>query len=173
MGKARSRGVVRTYRFQRSIRAPLPFVFRWWTDYREDDDRLTRSLYQYRARIVLREPRRVVRIITLPGRTRNALTDVEVISLRPPDRWHLEKMSATDDETGEYALTRVGPHLTRLDMRFRQRWKLGRPSDRAKYLALCDRVYDRYVELIESAFRRSHRPRRRPLRRRRSSARDV
>lgn len=145
MARAREDAVLRTYRFSKLVRAPLPFVFRWCTDYREDDDRLTDSIYHYQAKIVLREPNRIVRIITIRGGDRNRSTDVEIIALRPPNRWHLTKVSATDDETGTYLLTRKGARLTLVEMRFRETWKVGRLPDRKRYRALFNQVWDRYV----------------------------
>lgn len=144
---------VRTLRFCKLIHAPLSFVYAWCTDYREDDDRITNSIYHYRARIVLRESTRIVRIIVVPGRDRNRSTDVELISLMPPNRWHLKKLSVTDDKTGEYRLLRKGPRLTALEMRFREKWKTRTVPDRKKYRALFDHVWDRYVETMESEYR--------------------
>lgn len=144
-----------TLRFRKVIRAPRRFVYAWCTDFREDDDRLTNDLYHYRARILLHEPARVVRVITLPGPDRNRNTDVEVISLFPPDRWRLRKMSVTDDEIGSYRLDRLGARSTRLRMVFRRVWKAGRAPDRARYRELFNRVWDRYVAEIESEYRRS------------------
>jgi hypothetical protein len=148
------RASVRTFGLRKLVHAPRWFVFRWCTDYRDDDDRITDSIYHYRAKIVLREPGRVVRIITVPGRDRNRNTDVEIISLRPPDRWRLDKFSVTDDETGWYRLTRKGRALTTIDMRFRRKWKVGRPPDQKRYQALFNRVWDRYVEVMEAEYRR-------------------
>ncbi|MGA7922656.1 MAG: hypothetical protein WCA77_01605 [Thermoplasmata archaeon] len=144
---------IRTLHFHKLIHAPLSFVYAWCTDYREDDDRITNSIYHYRARIALREPTRIVRIIIVPGRDRNRSTEVEIISLMPPNRWRLEKMSVTDDKTGEYRLLRKGPQLTALEMRFRETWKIRVPPDRKKYRVLFDRVWDRYVETMESEYR--------------------
>jgi hypothetical protein len=146
-------GVVQRLHFRKLVHAPLPFVFRWCTDFREDDDRITNSIYHYRARIALREPDRVVRIITVPGKNRNRCTDVEIIQLRPPDRWHLAKLSVTDDESGNYRLTARGPRQTLLEMRFQRIWKSGRPPDRDRYRALFHRVWDRYIEVMESEYR--------------------
>ena len=81
-----------TLRFRKLIRAPLPFVYRRCTDYREDDNRITNDIYHYRAKILLRESGRLVRIITTPGADRERNTDVEIISLRPPDAWRLQKL---------------------------------------------------------------------------------
>lgn len=154
VARGQFRGNVQTFRFRKLVHVPLPFVFRWCTDYREDDDRLTDSIYHYRAQILLREPARVVRLITVPGRDRNRSIDVEVITLRPPDRWRLDKMSISDDETGSYRLTRHGRMVTSIDMRFRKEWKAGRVPDRKRHRALFNRVWDRYVEFIEADYRR-------------------
>jgi hypothetical protein len=143
---------VQVLRFRKLIHAPLSVVYRWCTDYREDDDRITDSIYHYHARIALRESNRVVRIITVPGRDRNRATDVEIIELHPPDRWHLTKLSVTDDESGRYRLTSKGPNLTVLEMRFRRTWKVGRPPDLERYKALFNRVWDRYVEVMETEY---------------------
>jgi hypothetical protein len=155
MAQRRPPTTYRTYRFRKTIHAPLPFVYRWCTDYREDDDRITNSIYHYRARIALREPTRVVRIITVPGRDRNRSTDVEIISLSPPNRWHLEKFSVSDDEVGSYRLVRKGARLTLLEMRFREKWKVRDLPVRAEYRALFNQVWDRYVDVMERGFRRS------------------
>jgi hypothetical protein len=148
------RPIYQTYRFRKLVHAPLPFVFRWCTDYREDDDRITDSIYQYRANILLKEPARIVRVITVAGKDRNRSTDVEIISLLPPDRWRLEKFSVTDDESGSYRLTRQGRALTSLEMRFRRIWKVGRLPDQERYLALFNQVWDRYVEIMEADYRK-------------------
>ncbi|MCI4330415.1 MAG: hypothetical protein L3K19_01020 [Thermoplasmata archaeon] len=137
-------------RYSKRIDAPLPFVFRWCTDYRDDDDALTDDLYHYQARIVLREPHRIVRVITVPGPDQNRCTDVEIIRLSPPDRWTLEKLSWTDDELGTYRLHRVDSGRTQLEMRFVKTWKTSRIPSRERYRRLFHRVWDRYVSLIEA-----------------------
>jgi hypothetical protein len=154
MARQRVKTTARDYRFSKLVRAPLPFVFRWCTDYRDDDDRLTDSIYHYQAKIVLREPSRIVRLISVPGTDRNRSTDVEIITLRPPNRWHLAKFSVSDDQIGNYLLTSRGPRLTLLEIRFRQKWKIRRLPDRRRYQALFNRVWDRYVEVMETEFRR-------------------
>jgi hypothetical protein len=138
-------------RFRKTIRAPLAFVFRWCTDYRDDDDRLTDDIYQYRTQILLREPTRIVRVVTGPGAARDRSTEVETITLRPPDQWQAVMFSADEDRNGRYRLRREAPRLTSLEMRFTQSWKVT-PSNRARYERLFNRVWDRYVETIEREF---------------------
>lgn len=144
----------RTMRFHWDVAAPLPFVFRWCTDYREDDDRITDDIYHYTARILLREPTRIVREVVVPGRDRNRCTEVEVIRLAPPDRWTLTKLSVTDDQTGRYRLVALGPRRTRIELSFRESWKGRAPPSRARYRARFERVWDRYVATIEREYRR-------------------
>ncbi|MGI0130529.1 MAG: hypothetical protein ACREDE_04375 [Thermoplasmata archaeon] len=157
MARRPTRARYRTLRFRKSFRAPLSFVYRWCTDYRDDDDRITDDIYPYRAKVILREPDRVVRVISVPGTDRNRNTDVEIISMRPQDRWHLVKLSVSDDETGDYRLTRKGPELTGLEMRFRSKWKVRRLPDANRYRALFHRAWDRYVEVVEAQYARRKR----------------
>lgn len=142
----------RALHFHKLVRAPLRFVYRWCTDYRDDDDGLTNDLYRFQARVVLREPNRIVRVVVVPGSDRNRNTEVEVISLQPPDRWHLRKFSAADDKIGNYKLTRLGPRLTSIEMDFREDWKVSRIPSRARYRALFNAVWDRYVTVMEREF---------------------
>lgn len=144
-------------RFHQIVHAPLPFVFRWCTDFREDDDRITDDIYHYAARILLREPARFVREVVVPGRDRNRCTEIEVIRLAPPDRWSLEKFSVTDDKTGRYRLTALGPRRTRIEMSFRETWKGPRPPSRSRYRALFGTVWARYAQTIEREYRRARR----------------
>jgi hypothetical protein len=143
----------RTLRFRKVIDAPLPFVFEWCTDFRDDDDRLTDDLYRYRARILLRQPGRVIREIVVPGPDRNRATEVELIDVSPPDRWRSRMFSASLDRVGSYRLLRVSPYCMRIEMRFRESWRSSRPSSRLRYRALFDEVWDRYAERIEREFR--------------------
>ncbi|MCI4345153.1 MAG: hypothetical protein L3K07_00130 [Thermoplasmata archaeon] len=142
-------------RVRKLIRAPLPFVYRWCTDFREDDDRITNSIYHYRAEIVRLGPRRLLRLITLPGEQFADDTQVELIRLAPPDRWRLDLVSAELDETGSYQLRRVGRTRTLLEMRFEKRWRLRRAPDQRAYRKLFDRVWDLYVLSIEPQYGRA------------------
>jgi hypothetical protein len=141
----------RAWRYRRTIRAPLSFVYRWCTDYREDDDRLTDDLYQYRAEILLREPRRVVRVIRAPVPRSRDDVELEIIELQPPDHWKAVMVSLAQDRRGVYRLRRLDRGRTAIEIRFTERWK-STPSDRGEYGALFDRVWDRYVARIESEY---------------------
>ncbi|MCI4362995.1 MAG: hypothetical protein L3K13_01635 [Thermoplasmata archaeon] len=130
----------------------MPFVYRWCTDFRTDDHRLTDSIYHYRAEVVRLGPRRLLRIITLPGEEFASGTEVELIRLGPPDRWRLDLVSAALDETGSYRLRRLGPRRTRIEMRFEKQWRLRRVPGERQYGTLFRRVWDLYAVTIERAY---------------------
>lgn len=97
-----------TYGLSKVIEAPLPFVYEWCTDFREDDAELTGSknkekiLEKTKSRVIMASP-----------------SDVSVITLMPPDAWHLDTAgSPKEQEVGDYKLTKMGPNKTRLDMVF-------------------------------------------------------
>jgi hypothetical protein len=46
-----------------------------------------------------------------------------------------------------------GTSLTTIEMRFRRKWKVGRPPDQKRYQALFNRVWDRYVGVMEAEYR--------------------
>jgi hypothetical protein len=77
---------------------------------------------------------------------------VNIVSLKPPTRWHLDYVGQEADEIGEYRLTRQGPKKTKLDMRFKVKYKIhGAPTsaEEAKQIGI---VWDKYVRALEKEF---------------------
>ncbi len=105
-------GAWATYRFRTSFRAPLPFVFRWCTDYRSDDAR--REGEVYRRKVLVRSPRRVVYedLDELPDGawfwTRH------VVTLEPPDHWHSESIGNRREYRLDYRLRELDDGRTEL-----------------------------------------------------------
>jgi len=105
-----------SYHLSKIIEAPLPFVYEWCTDFREDDGKLTGST---RERKILEKTK--TRVISTQSYMENGKESghVSVITLRPPNAWHLDTAgNAREQETGDYKLTRLGKNRTRLDMVF-------------------------------------------------------
>jgi len=107
----------RTYRVSKIIDAPLPYVYEWCTDFREDDGKITGS--KSKRKILEKNERRVIYTVdyTEDGMEKG---HVSVVMLNPPNSWHLD--TAGDDmeqETGDYKLTKLGKNKTRLDMVFK------------------------------------------------------
>jgi len=107
---------LQTYRISKVIEAPLPFVYDWCTDYREDDGKLTGS--RRRTKILEKTKRRA---IYTSSRMENGklIGRVSIVSLMPPNAWHLETAGdLLEQYTGDYKLTKLGSNKTRLDMVF-------------------------------------------------------
>lgn len=105
-----------TYRFSKIIEAPLPFVYDWCTDFREDDAGLTGS--QTKTKILEKTKTRVIMADSYMEKGK-PMESVSVVSLKPPTAWHLDFAgNAAEQEVGDYKLTRLGTNKTRLNMEF-------------------------------------------------------
>ncbi len=109
-----------TYHLSKIIEAPMPFVYEWCTDFREDDGKLTGST---RERKILEKTK--TRVISSQSYMENGKESgqVSIITLKAPNAWHLDTAGNTrEQETGDYKLTRLGKSRTRLDMVFEVRY---------------------------------------------------
>lgn len=109
-----TKAFVRTYRFSKTFRAPVRFVYSWCTDYQEDDMEMTGST---RKRHILEKTKEMV-LWRIEGKgVKKGFDPIRIIWLHPPNSWHL--VSAGDEtEVGDYKLTPLGTKKTRLDMTF-------------------------------------------------------
>jgi len=80
---------------------------------------------------------------------RKSVSAVRIVTLRPPNAWHLDLVGQQEDEIGDYRLTRLGPGKTRLDMRFNVRYKIANPPTKEEDVAMTNKVWDRYVGALE------------------------
>jgi len=133
----------------KTISAPRDYVFGWCTDYRDTDPKITGS--KTKRKILLRTKHRVVYVETYHshGQARNA---IDVVTLYPPKSWHLDFISDEDDETGNYVLTSLGTHKTRLDMTFREHYKVANPPSKTQYQKAVSQTWDKYVERLEKDY---------------------
>ena len=110
----------RTYRVSKLIEAPLPFVYEWCTDFREDDNKITGS--KSTRKILEKSDRRVIYTVSYMENGKEQ-SHVSVVTLKPPDAWHLDTSgNAMEQETGDYKLTKVGKDKTRLNMVFKMNY---------------------------------------------------
>ena len=97
--------------------APLPFVFRWCTDYGPSDPALAND--RFVRRVIERRRRRVV------------FEDLEpldpgwswaryVVTLVPPDRWHMDSIGTHRHVVGDYSLSPIAEGRTRFELRYRR-----------------------------------------------------
>jgi hypothetical protein len=80
---------------------------------------------------------------------------VQIVTLRPPNRWHLDYAGEEADEVGDYRLTKLGPRRTRLDMAFKDRYKIRGAPTRKEETKQTSEVWDRYVAALERDYARN------------------
>jgi hypothetical protein len=79
---------------------------------------------------------------------------VDVVTLLPPKCWHLDFVGDEDDESGDYMLTSLGAEKTRLDMTFRERYKIQNAPSKAADVKHVQEIWDKYVAALEKDYRR-------------------
>jgi hypothetical protein len=145
---------VRTYHISKVLNAPLYFAFKWCTDYRESDTRITGS--KSKKSILEKTKKRAIYTIHYKsgGKAMNA---VNIVTLKPPKAWHLDSRGDEDDMIGEYRLTSLGPRKTRLDMEFVEYWKIRNYPGKPEYLRDMHRIWDNYAVALERDYKRHRR----------------
>lgn len=106
------------YHVTADFQAPLPFVFRWCTDYQPEDNRLEKE--EYARKIIERTSTRIVYedLFEADDGWRWAR---HVVTLHPPDRWHSESVGNYRTATLDYVLAELANGKTHLDLRWRRR----------------------------------------------------
>ena len=110
-----SNPVVGTYKLSQRFNAPLDFVFRWCTDFREDDNKMIGS--KTKRTFLEKGKTRIVWVVNYKedGKEKEG---IRAVWLKPPNAWHLDTCG-DGRELGEYTLKSLGKNKTRLDMVFR------------------------------------------------------
>ena len=135
-------------KISRMINAPLPFVYSWWTDFREDDWKITGQ----RRKITIHERtrNRFIMSVKYQGQGKTA-TAARIVTLKPPDAWHLDWIGDEHDETGDYKLTRVGRNRTKLTVIFKVKPKATSWANKVKRQRIIENVWNKYIAAMESA----------------------
>jgi hypothetical protein len=139
------------------IRAPLPFVYAWCTDFREDDHKITGE----RKKISVLEKRKTRYIISVrDDKGRSPSYAAKIVTLQPPNAWHLDWIGDEDDENADYRLSRVR-HGTRLNVRFNVKSKVRNAANKVEWKRHANYVWDKYVAALEHDFSKGRRSARR------------
>ena len=137
------------YRVTKTINAPLKFVYDWCTDYREDDNQITGSKAQFK--ILQKTNRRVIYLRTYE-RDGGTMIGVKMVTLRPPRAWYLDQVGEDEDAIGIYKLTQVGSDRTRLDMTFKEKYKISDAPTKEEDRKVADQMWDKYVAALEKDY---------------------
>jgi len=134
----------------RTIGAPLGFVYDWCTDFREDDSKITHS--KSRRRILEKTKQRVI----YTSRTKGAKSvgGASIVTLHPPDSWHVDSIGDLSDSTGDYRLRKLAGRRTRLDIVFRIKRKSPAAQSRSKFVRHINEIWDKYVAALEKDCRK-------------------
>jgi hypothetical protein len=130
-------------------------VYKWCTDFREDDNKITGS--KNKRKILQKSPKRVVYVTTYfpkPGRSK---VGVNLVTLHPPNSWHLDFVGEEDDEIGDYHLTRLGPKKTQLDMRFFEKYKVRNAPAQAVDKKHTEELWAKYAAALEEDYAKTRR----------------
>lgn len=151
---ADSRRVYATQRIRvvKQVRAPASYVFKWCTDYRDDDWKVARPGTHPRFRVLKLSSHRTLRI-RLTGRADDPEVAVDLVRLEPPGRWHTDQIDEQELETVDYRVIALGSERSRLEVRVTDRWMTPQFLSRAETARRVQGAWDRYVGMIESRYR--------------------
>jgi len=141
--------VSHTIHVTKIINAPLRFVYNWCTDFREDDNKITGSKTR---RIILQKTKQRVVYISAYRSSGGSRYGVNIVTLHPPNGWHLDYAGEEADEIGDYRLTRLDPVRTRLDMTFKEKYKIRDAPTRKEDMKQTSEMWDRYVAALERGY---------------------
>jgi len=139
---------------KRVIRAPLKYVFDWCTDFRETDPKIIGSA---RQRVIIEKTRKRVVFAQVwneaEGKTR---VNVDIVTLKPPDSWHLDMFGSFRNETAEYKLKSLGKGTTQLNVEFKNRWRVVPKIETSEHeVKRLNDIWDGYAEALERDYART------------------
>jgi len=138
------------FSISRSINAPISYAFHWCTDFREDDYRLSRQ----KRRIAILERTEQRFIMSVKSRHGSKIVSAaRIVSLTPPNAWHLDWIGDENDETGDYRLTRLSARKTRLNATFKVKPKTSNAPKREQMVKSVNLAWDHYISALEKDYK--------------------
>ena len=77
------------------------------------------------------------------------MTAARIVTLKPPNAWHLDFISDESEETGDYQLRSLGACKTRLHATFKINYKDRRTHSKLAFLNHINEMWDKYVAALE------------------------
>jgi len=148
----RIKRTMRPFQFSisRSINVPISYTFDWCTDFREDDHRLGGQ--KRRIAILERtEQRFIMSIKTRHGS--KVISAARIVSLAPPNAWHLDWIGDENDETADYRLTRLSARKTRLNATFKVKPKTSSAPKKEQMIKSVNLSWDQYISALENDYK--------------------
>lgn len=121
---------VKTYNVTTVFEAPLNYVYRWCTDYREDDNLITGGLAR---RHFVEKTKNCVAWITHTSKEGREIENIRTVTLSPPNKWRVAGYGEELNEVGTYVLKPLGKKRTQLKMKFVISYKSAQPEPKASW----------------------------------------
>jgi hypothetical protein len=136
----------------KSINASPKFVYKWCTDFSEDDPKITGSSSV--RKVLEKTKKRAIYVVDYEGADGTRKFNVNIVSLVPQkNAWHLDQFGEEDNETGDYKVKGLGKNKTRLDMVFREKWKnIAKIPSIEEQVKQTNEVWDKYVAALEKDY---------------------
>ncbi len=132
---------------------PLDFAYAWCTDYTPQDAALEGEAYE--RRVVERTPRRVV-FEDLEESESGWIWARNVVTLRPPNRWHAEGTGSHRDMTADYVLTKLPDGRTKFELQWwRKPTSLGKKIPRALREKETTAAWEKFAKAMKEDYRAS------------------
>ena len=133
----------------KTIPAPLPYVFDWCTDFREDDHLITGSTGGKKN---IERAGDKVTYVSEQEKSGRIVRRNYVVTLMSPDRWHVEARGEEKDSTGDYRLYSEGDG-TRFEMTFDMTYKVGPGPPKEEVEREDNEEWDKYVAALVADYR--------------------
>jgi hypothetical protein len=145
----------RIYEIRTLFRAPLAYVYRWCTDYAPGDARLEKD--DYTRKILTRNARSVV-YEDLSETSKGWMWSHQVVTLRPPNRWHAEATGSHRHWSLDYELRELPDGGTELHLRgVRTPTQLGKNPPKVRLERELQAMWANFGQALERDYRKSRR----------------
>ncbi len=141
---------VRTYHVTALFEAPLNYVYKWCTDYREEDYLLTGSAAR---RHFVEKTKKNVAWITHTSRNGKESENIRVVTLSPPNKWSVSGFGEDLNEEGSYVLKPLGAKRTQLKMVFKINYKAAAPEAKSTWEKRIGGNWEKYKAELEKDHR--------------------
>ncbi len=135
---------------------PVPFAFRWCTDYRVDDSRRSREHFQ---RHILEKTRSKVVYEDLWSEGKAWGWRRQVVRLEPPNHWHADSYGNVRHADVDYRLTELPGGRSRFDLVMKRRPSPAYPRQpsRAAWTADLQHMWTNYHRAMVRDYRAAQR----------------
>ncbi len=139
------------FKVSKTVNASIKFAYEWCTDFNASDPKITGSSSE--RTILEKTKKRAIYVVNYKAADGSRKLNVNIVTLRPPNAWHLDQFGEEDNETGDYKLTSLGKNRTRLDMVFKEKWKkIAKIPSVKEQVKHTEEVWHKYVAALDKDY---------------------